>query len=290
MKHTAPPPSLLVLAAIVSVQFGAALAATLLERVGVLGSVTLRLVISGVIMVVVARPRLRGHRRADWVAVTVFGMLLAMMNTLFYSALHRLPIGVAVTVEFIGPLVLAASTSRRARDVVAVLAAAVGVVLISGLRPSGLTGADPLGLLFALGAGAAWAGYVIASARVGARFPRLDGLSLAMIVAAAAVAPAGIVTAGSTLLRPDVLAAGVGIAVLSSALPYSLELLALRRMPARTFGVLLSLEPAVAALAGFLLLDQVLGTAQLLGMGAVVAASATVTANEPSDPVAESRQ
>lgn len=279
-------PVALVLTAVVSVQFGGALAVTLLPLVGVAGSVTLRLLFSGLILVALARPSLRGRTRRDIVLVVAFGLALAGMNSAFYASLVHLPIGVAVTVEFVGPLLLAAVLSRRLLDGAAVLVAGAGVVLISGVADVEGAALDVVGLGLALLAGAFWAAYILLSARVGARFAQLDGLAIALVVAAAAVTPFGLATAGADLLAPQALLTGLGIAVLSSLLPYSLELLALRRLPENVFGVLLSLEPAVAALAGFLVLSQRLEPIQVLGMLCVVTASAAVMRRSP-DPTPE---
>jgi len=282
------PAPLLVLAAIVSVQFGGAMAATLIPLVGVFGSVTLRLTIAAAILLVVARPRLRGRAAGDWVVVGTFGAILAVMNLFFYGALARIPIGVTVTVEFIGPLVLATVLSHRRKDLVAVAGAGLGVVLISGITRTPLAAIDLAGLGLALAAGAAWAGYIVFSSRTGARFAQLDGLAIAMTIAAVLVAPVGVATAGSALWTPDALWRGATIAVLSSVLPYSLELIALRRLAAHVFGILLSLEPAVAALAGLFVLGQRLSASQLLGMACVVAASGLVMGRRsaPSTPEA----
>lgn len=271
------PPEALVLAAIVSVQFGGALAATLIPLIGVTGSVAMRLGIACAILLLVARPSVRGRTRRDWATVIAFGLALAAMNTTFYASLTRLPIGVAVTIEFLGPLVLAASLSRHLRDAVAVLAAAVGVALISHAFTTPWAELDLLGIGLALAAGACWAAYIVLSGATGARFAQVDGLAIAMVVASVAVVPVGIAQHGSSLLAPEALAKGVGIALLSSVIPYSLELLALRRMTARVFGILLSLEPAFAALAGFLVLHQHLSITQMAGMALVVAASTAVT-------------
>jgi inner membrane transporter RhtA len=282
------PAPLLVLAAIVSVQFGGAMAATLIPLVGVFGSVTLRLTIAATVLLVIVRPRLRGRTTTDWLVVATFGAILAMMNLFFYGALARIPIGVTVTIEFIGPLVLATVLSHRRKDLLAVAGAAVGVALISGIAGTPWAQIDLAGLGLALAAGAAWAGYIIFSARTGARFAQLDGLAIAMTVAAVLVAPAGVITAGSAMWTPDALWRGATIAVLSSVLPYSLELIALRRLAAHVFGILLSLEPAVAALAGLFVLDQQLSPPQLLGMVCVVAASGLVMGRRsvPSAPEA----
>lgn len=288
MRGAGPVPApVLVVAAIVSVQFGGALAATLLPLVGVAGSVTLRLVIAVAILLLLARPRLRGYRAADWATVVAFGVALAGMNLAFYASLSRLPLGVAVTIEFVGPLALAAVLSRRRRDAAAVATAALGVVLISRVIEVRWADLDHVGIGFALLAGAAWAAYIVLSGRTGQRFPQLDGLTLAMVVAAILVAPAGVGTAGAGLLAPDVLLRGAGIALLSSVLPYSLELFALRRMRAHVFGVLLSLEPALAALAGYVVLRQVLTPVQLVGMALVVAASIAVARPSPPGGAAE---
>ncbi len=270
-------PVLLVLLAVVSVQFGGALAATLLPLVGVTGSVTLRLLLGVIVLLAITRPRIRGYSRSDWATVIAFGLALAAMNTAFYASLTRLHIGVAVTIEFIGPLLLAACLSRRARDAVAVVAAAVGVVLISEVATTDWAHVDFVGIGLALLAGAMWAAYILLSGRTGARFPRLDGLTLAMVVASIAVTPFGIATAGASLVSTEALTRGIGIALLSSVLPYSLELLALRSLDAQVFGILLSLEPAVAAVAGYLVLGQHLVIGQIIGMVLVVLASVAIT-------------
>lgn len=269
-------PVLLVLLAVVSVQFGGALAATLLPLVGVVGSVALRLTLSTAMLWALVRPRVRGRSRADWAVVGLFSAALTCMNLAFYASLARLPIGVAVTIEFLGPLALAAALSRRARDAFAVLAALTGVVLISEALTLPWAQLDLTGMLLAALAGACWAAYIVLSARTGARFEGLDGIAICMALGAVATLPFGLLTAGASLWHPEALLRGLGIALLSSAIPYSLELIALRRLSAGTFGVLLSLEPAFAALAGLLVLGQVLDSPQILGMGLVVVASVAV--------------
>lgn len=268
------PAPVLVLLAVVSVQFGGALAATLIPVIGAAGSVTLRLLIGTLILLAVARPSLRGHDRRAWTTVVLFGVALGCMNWSFYASLGRLPIGVAVTIEFVGPLALTVALSRRATDLGAVGAAALGVVLISRVLSVPLADLDLLGLGLAAFAGACWAAYIVLSQRTGAAFSQLDGLALAMVVATLVVTPFGLASAGQW--TGEVLLEGLGIAVLSSVLPYSLELLALRRLSPRVFGILLSLEPAVAALAGLVVLRQRLAGSQLLGMALVVGASALV--------------
>lgn len=204
------------------------------------------------------------------------------MNSTFYGSLGRLPIGVAVTIEFLGPLLLAAALSRRLWDGLAVLAAGTGVVLISQVATTPLDQVDLIGIGLALAAGASWAAYILLSARTGRAFDGTEGLAWAMVVAAALVVPTGFAVDGTGLLAPDALIKGAGIAVLSSVLPYSLELVALRRLDARVFGILLSLEPAAAALAGALVLHQGLTPVQLAGMALVVCASAVVTVRSPA--------
>jgi len=269
-----PGPLLLVLGAIVSVQFGGAVAATLVPMVGAAGSVLLRLGIGAVVLVAIVRPPLRGHSRAAWVTVVGFGLALGAMNWSFYASLARLPLGVAVTVEFIGPLTLAAVQSRRARDLLAVAGAGAGVLLISKALSTPWTQLDLLGLGLALLAGAFWAAYVVLSQRTGRAFAQLDGLALAMVVALAFILPFGFPSVAAW--NAAVLAKGAAVAILSSVLPYSLELLALRSLSQQVFGILLSLEPAAAALAGWLVLHQTLAPTQLLGMALVIAASALV--------------
>ncbi len=260
----------LVLAGGISVQFGGALAVTLMPRAGALGVVTLRLLVAALVLMVLCRPKLRGHSRADWGTVIVFGVAMAAMNGLFYQSVARIPLGPAVTLEVLGPLALSVLASRRAVNLVWAALALAGVFLLGG---GGFSGLDPLGVVFALGAGAMWAAYIVFSARTGRRFPQADGLALAMAVAAVLFLPLGVVESGTKLLDPTVLGLGAAVAVLSSVLPYTLELLALRRLPASTFAILMSLEPALAAAAGFLILDQALSTAEAAAIALVIAAS-----------------
>lgn len=275
------------LGAIVSVQFGGALAATLVPQIGAGGAALLRIVFAAAILVVVSRPSLRGHSRSAWLTVVAFGVALGLMNWSFYASLVHLPLGVAVTVEFLGPLVLTTVLSRRPLDFVAVGAAALGVLLISRALSVPFADLSIHGLVLALVAGACWAAYILLSARTGAAFAELDGLALALVVATLVVLPAGLsstgVWTGAHLLK------GVGLAVLSSLLPYSLELLALRRLAASVFGILLSLEPAVAALAGLVVLGQRLHPTQVLGLLLVVLASVVVMglARRPEQPAPE---
>ncbi len=273
-RQTSGGSLLLVMAAVVSVQFGGAVAATLVPVIGAAGSVVLRLGIGAIVLLAVARPTLRGHSASAWRTVVLFGLVLGAMNWSFYASLDRLHIGVAVTIEFIGPLTLAAVQSRRVRDLLAVAAAAAGILLISQALTVPWGDLDLIGIGLALLAGTFWAGYIVLSQRTGAAFPGLNGLALAMIVALALVLPFGIWSA--PLWTGDVLVKGAAVAILSSVLPYSLELLALRQLSQRVFGILLSLEPAVAALAGLIVLGQRLTPTQLVGMALVVVASGLV--------------
>ncbi|MEU6589128.1 EamA family transporter [Streptomyces sp. NPDC046881] len=260
----------LVLAGGISVQFGGALAVTLMPRAGAPGVVTLRLVAAAIVLLLFCRPRLRGHSRTDWGTVVVFGIAMGAMNGLFYEAVDRIPLGPAVTLEVLGPLALSVLASRRAINALWACLALAGVFLLGG---GGFGNLDPTGVAFALGAGAMWAAYIIFSARTGRRFPQADGLALAMAVAALLFLPIGIADAGSRLLDPTTAALGSAVALLSSVLPYTLELLALRRLPASTFAILMSLEPALAATAGFLILGQSLSPAQAAAIALVIAAS-----------------
>jgi len=265
------PPVVLVLGAISSVQFGAALAKTLFDEIGPGGTVFVRVAFAAVLLALVWRPVVEGHQRRDlWLALA-FGVTLAGMNLAFYSAIDRIPLGVAVTLEFVGPLGVAVAGSRRALDLLWVVLAGAGILLLSDFGAADL---DGLGVALALLAGGLWATYILLTARVGRAFPGGSGLTLAMIVASVLLVPVGVAEAGADLLIPWVLAAGAAVALLSSAIPYSLELEALRRMPAGVFGVLMSLEPAVAALAGFLVLGESLAVRELIAILLVVAASA----------------
>ncbi|MET7645609.1 EamA family transporter [Streptomyces sp. NPDC005426] len=269
-RGAALAPVALVVAGGLSVQFGSAIAVLLMPKAGALGVVTLRLAAAALVLLVVCRPKMHGHSRADWGTVVAFGLAMGGMNTLFYQAADRIPLGAAVTLEVLGPLALSVFASRRLVNVVWAALALGGVVLLSG---GGFDRLDPVGAAYALGAGAMWAAYIVFSARTGRRFPQADGLALAMVVAAVLSLPLGIMESGSKLLVPSTLGLGAAVALLSSVLPYTLELIALRRMPAPTFAILMSLEPAIAATAGFLILDQALTTTDALAIALVIGAS-----------------
>jgi inner membrane transporter RhtA len=266
----AAPAVAFVLVGLACQEVGASLAVLLFPEMGPLGMVMLRLVFAAVVLLLISRPSLRGHSRAAWTAVVQFGVVLAMMNGLFYLALERLPLGVTVTIEVLGPLVLSIVAARRASAWVWALLAFAGVVALGG---GGWDRLDLLGVLFALGAAVAWAFYILASARVGREFARFDGLALAMAVGAVLSLPFGITDAGAALLRPDLLALGFAVAMLSSTIPYAFELVALRRLAASVFAILMSLGPATASIAGFLLLGQHLNALELAGIALVIAAS-----------------
>lgn len=259
------------LAGSVSVQFGAAFAALLFPRAGALGTVALRVTMAALLLLAITRPRLRGYTRTDWAVVCWFGVALGGMNILFYQAIDRVPLGTAVTIEVLGPLLLSVVASRRAVSLLWAGLALAGVFL---LGHGGFGQLNAAGVAFALGAGVMWAAYIVLNARAGARFPRLDGLAIAMSVAALVSLPLGIGASGGALLEPVALGLGLAIAVMSSGVPYTLELLALRRLPAATFAVLTSLAPAIAAVAGYLVLDQGLSLPQCAAIAMVVAASA----------------
>ncbi|WP_353112788.1 EamA family transporter [Microbacterium sp.] len=252
-------------------EVGASIAVRLFPQLGPLGMVMLRLVFSALILVIVARPRLRGHSAAAWRSALMLGGVLALMNGAFYLALRELPLGVTVTIEVLGPIALAVATARSR---VAWLWAGLAVAGILALGGGGWDRLTVSGVLFALIAAASWAGYILSSARVGREFARLDGLALAMAFGALLSLPFGVVDAGAALLRPELVALGAAVAVLSSTIPYALELIALRRLSTAVFGILMSLGPAIASLAGFLLLGQHLSLLEVLGIALVIVASA----------------
>jgi inner membrane transporter RhtA len=273
----------LVIGAIASVQFGSALAATLFHQVGPGGAVLLRLVSATAVLVALWRPRLRGRSRSELILAGAFGLVLAGMNLSFYHAIRRIPLGIAVTIEFVGPLAVAVVGSRRRLDLLWVALAAAGILVLTRGQTHGL---DLLGVAFALIAGALWAGYILLNARVGKAFERGTGLALAMCVASVATLPAGVVEGGSRLLEPRPLALGAAVGMLSSAIPYSFELEALRRIAIPVFGVLMSIEPAMAALAGFVVLGQSLSTRAFAGIALVVIASIGASRKAREAPIA----
>jgi len=274
------PAAWLVVGGILSVQLGAAIAKDLFALVPPTAMVWLRLSTSALVFWLVARVRLRGRSQDDWVTALGFGVALVTMNWAIYQSFARIPLGIAVTIEFLGPLLVAVLGSRRPRDLVWVVLAGTGVALLGLTR----TRLDLVGVGFALLAGLGWASYIVLSARTGRRWPGISGLAIASLVGAIALAPPAVLEAGDVLLQPVVLLTGVAVGLLSSVVPYSLELIALRRIPPRAFGILMSLEPAAAALAAMLLLQEFLSGTQWLALGCVVAASVGATRFSPPVP------
>ena len=262
--------ALLTLGSIVSVQGGAALATTLFEDVGPSGAVLLRALFGALVLLALTRGTpLRQWPHRD---VILLGVSVAIVNLLFYAALERLPLGITVTLEFVGPLGVAIFGSRRWRDLIWVLLAGLGIVLLS--EGTGGRDLDLLGVALALGAGLFWAAYILQSARVGRLGPGVGGATMAAVISTVIVAPFGLIQGGGELLDPTILAVGAAVGILSTAVPYVAEMEALRRLPQAVFGVLMSLEPAVAAAIGFFALSQGLALIEAVAIGLVVLASA----------------
>ena len=274
------PPVALVLGAVTSIQFGAALAATLFDDLDASGVSVLRLGFAAVVLLAIWRPRPRAYARGDLGLAAVFGLCLGLMNFTFYEAIERIPLGSAVTIEFAGPLAVAVLGSRRRLDVLWAVLAGIGIVLLAG--PGG--DLDTAGVLYAALAALFWGLYILLAARAGERFSGGQGLAIAMLVAALVPLGPGVATSGADLLEPEFLLVGFGVALMSSVIPYSLETEALRRMPKNVFGVMMSLEPAVAAFAGFLVLDQGLEPRELVAIALVVTASAGATRFQAAGP------
>src|SRR5690625_395576 len=267
------PPTWLVLIGIVSVQTGAGVAKGLFEQLPPTAVVWLRLLTSAVLLTVLVRPALRARTRGDWAVVIGYGTALALMNFFIYQAFARIPLGIAVTIEYLGPLMTAVLGSRRGADLVWAGLAGVGVTAL-GLERADL---DPVGVLFAVLAAVAWAGYILLSAATGQRFSGASGLAIGSVVGVVLLAPPGIAEGSAGLLDWRLVLFGLAVGVLSSVVPYSLELTALRRMPPRVFGVLMSLQPAAAALVGLLLLGEMLTVWQWVAVECVIVASAGST-------------
>ena len=271
----------LAVASMTTVQLGAALSEPLFDRIGAAGTVALRLVLAAPILWLFARPQLRGRSRADLGAVIALGTCSCLLSLTWFESISRIPLGVAVTIQFLGPLGVALAGSRRPRDVAWVLAAGGGIALLT-LGDGAGEPLDAVGVAFALVSAVSWAAYILLTKRVGARWAGLEGLSVSLLVAALVALPAGLASAGGELLSLEILAAGLGLALLI-LLPYAFELTALRRLPTALFGVIMSLEPAIAALLGFLILDQKLGTTGIvaIAMVSIASAGATLSAREP---------
>ena len=272
----------LVLVGILSVQLGAAIAKSLFGEISPTAMVWLRLVTSALVLAAIARPRLNGRSGRDWLVVLGFGASLATMNWGIYQSMARIPLGLAVTIEFIGPLTLAVLGSRRARDLVWVLLAGLGVALLGFQR----TDLDLLGVLYALLAGTAWAAYILLSASTGRRWDGFDGLAVASVVAALGMTLPALLAAGTSLWDGRILLIGALVGLLSSVIPYSCELVALRTLRPAVFGILMSLEPAAAALAAIVVLREHLAPVQWLAIACVVAASIGATRSGSGDHAA----
>lgn len=270
----------LVIGSCISLQFGAAVAVQLFPHLGAWGVTTLRLGMAAIILLVVVRPQVRTWTRTQWTAIVLFGAALGGMNGFFYASLERIPLGAAVSIEFLGPLLLAAVMARRLLDGLWVAVALGGMALLGLDSALGAT-LDPVGVVLALVAGVFWAGYVLTSARVGQLVPGAGGLAAALVVATLVVAPLGAPGAIGAFGDPVLVGLALVTALLASVIPYTLELSALRRLPAPVFSILLSLEPAFAALFGWILLDQESGVLRNLAIALVILASVGVTLTSP---------
>jgi len=274
------PPTAKLLLAIAAIQFGAAIAINLFPIIGAQGTVAWRIIISAVLMWLAARGRVRSFATIFWrhrLLLLVFGACMAAMNLFFYLAIARIPLGVAVAFEFIGPLSVAAFNSRRISQFFWIAVAAIGIILLSPISGADL---DPLGILFALLAGTGWATFIVLAGRVGEKVPGNDGLAIGMMVAALTMLPFAIPVAGTLFSQPWVLAGALAVALLSTTLPFVLEFQALRHLSKRAYGVLVSLEPAVAAVVGAVILSENIGARGVLAVSCVVAAAIGITLAE----------
>lgn len=278
---SALPPVPAVLLAILSLQGGAAFAKTLFPLVGAPGITALRVGLSAAVLLLVFRPNLRKIAPADWRVIAPYGAILGVMNLVFYTSLNYLPLGLAVTLEFSGPLVLALFLSKRGLDVLWVALAALGIFLI--MPHTGNTTLSPIGIALALTAGALWAAYIVIGGKVALRVPGLTGVVAGMTIAALIAFPIGLWQTGPKLLHPQALISGLAVAILSSAIPYALELRALRVIPAKVFGIMMSVEPAIAALCGLIILHERLTPQQWIAMLCVMVASAGINLTNKAD-------
>ena len=270
---------------LVSLSLGTSFAKSLFPMVGAAGTTTFRLVFATAILMLLWRPWRRSWEHSDWPALAAYGLTLGTMNLLFYNAIKTIPFGLAIAIEFSGPLAVAIWNSRRWLDGLWVLLAISGLALLLPLPGLDSSALDPAGVAFALAAGACWALYIVFGQRVSKRFGAM-ATPMGMLFAALAVLPFGVAQAGSALLDTSLLAAGLGVAILSSAIPYSLEMYALRHLPKQTFSILLSLEPATGAVAGWLVLGEQLSPLQLLAMALVMVASMGSAWSNSRGPVA----
>lgn len=273
-------PVWLVIASIASVQLGAAFAKSLFPLAAPTAVAWLRMAVAAAIFWVIARPRVRGRSWTEWRVVLGYGVALASMNWAIYMAFSRIPIGLAVTIEFLGPLSLALFSSRRVRDYLWVLLAAIGVALL-GVFPVSV---DWVGVGFALLAGAGWACYIVLGRRTGRSWEGITGVSMGSLVGAAMFLVPGVIAGGADLLQPKVLLLGALVGLLSSVIPYGLEMVALRSIPSGVFGILMSIEPAAAAAFALLVLGEQLSWVELVAMVCVVIASIGSTRSLASAP------
>lgn len=264
------PPPLLVLLAIVSIQIGAALAVRLFPALGPAGIVFLRVGFSALMLLAVSRPSVRSVPARGLLLIAAYGALIGAMNLCFYEAIDRIPLGVAVTIEFTGPLCVAVFNTRRLLHGAWIALAVVGLAIMS---PSIGHRLDPLGVMFALLAGCGWGGFVLLSARVGRAFERGVGLSLGMAAGALLLAPVFLASGAAWRLTPTLLLGGLAVALLATAIPFSLEFEALKRLPPRTYGVLVTLEPAVAMLVGMVVLGEAVSPGNVIAMVCVSVAA-----------------
>lgn len=272
------PPVLLVLVAIASVQLGSSFAKDLFSSAPPLAVAWLRLAAAALIMTAVARPRLAGRQRSHWFSVLAYGLVMAAMNLTFYLSIQRIPIGMAVTFEFLGPLGVAIASSRRARDFIWVGLALIGVALL-GFTPGTL---DAAGVALALLAGGFWAAYIVLAGWVGRHWSGVTGVTVALWVGALTLALPALATAPQWAADPRVWALGAAVGLMSSVIPYGLEMVALRRIDRGVFGILMSIEPAAAALFALILLGEQLRPVELLAMACVIVASVGATRTAPT--------
>ena len=271
-----PPPGLLLIS-IVSIQLGAAVAVDLFPVLGPTGTAFLRLAFAAVLLIVATRRTINSGARRHAGSLLLYGAILGVMNLSFYEAISRIPLGIAVAIEFVGPLGLAAITSRRARDFAWIALGGLGIVL---LTPEIGRALDPVGVALAGVAGLCWAGFTVMSQRVGRVMPGNSGLAFAMLVAALVVLPVELAVGSLAGLNAGLLAAALAVAILSTAMPLTLEFEALKRMTARTYGILVTMEPVVATVVGALLLTQAIGVQGILAVACVTAAALGVTISD----------
>ncbi|NRB57366.1 MAG: threonine/homoserine exporter RhtA [Salinicola sp.] len=269
-------PVAMLIVAMCSIQSGASVAKSLFPVIGATGTTSIRLIIAALLLLIVMRPWRQPLSRRAWKSTLIYGVSLGVMNLLFYQALRTVPLGIAVALEFTGPLAVAMLSSRRWLDLLWVALAVLGLICLLLLGDGGSGPIDPHGAACALGAGVCWALYILFGQKAGA-INGAQSATLGITIAAVVIAPVGLLDVGTAIFAPEVLPYALAVAVLSTALPYTLEMIAMPRLPTQTFGTLMSLEPAVGALSGLLFLGQLLGTLQWLAIGLVITASIGTT-------------